>query len=243
MPNTKKIATTKIVAMVMAIIFLGSIFTVFPTMQVSAAPSGNGTYIVTATSGLNVRSGPSTSYSKINGIPYGKTFTVTKTSNEWGYVPSHNGWVSLHYAKILSSSNSTNANISTGSNRGAEWALSQIGKSIDYDGVYGVQCVDLIKAYYSYLGVNAVKGNGCDYITNALPSGWQRIKNTPDFIPQPGDIAVWTSAVGGGYGHVGIVISGGLREFVSVDQNWGGKSARKVTHNYSGFWGVIRPKF
>jgi surface antigen len=132
---------------------------------------------------------------------------------------------------------------STLSNKGADWALAQIGKSIDYDGVSGVQCVDLIKAYYAYLGVSPVKGNGCDYINNALPTGWQRIKNTSDFIPQPGDIAIWTSSVGGGYGHVAIVVSGELHEFASVDQNWKCKSAQKITHSYSGFWGVIRPKF
>ena len=31
------------------------------------------------------------------------------------------------------------------------WVQSQVGKAIDYDGVYGAQCVDLIKAYYNYL--------------------------------------------------------------------------------------------
>ncbi|MEI3220294.1 MAG: hypothetical protein V8S08_12590 [Lachnoclostridium sp.] len=56
------------------------------------------------------------------------------------------------------------------------WVQSQVGKAIDYDGVYGAQCVDLIKAYYHYLGVSPVGGNGCDYATNALPAGWTRIR-------------------------------------------------------------------
>ena len=51
------------------------------------------------------------------------------------------------------------------------WVQSQVGNSIDYDGAYGAQCVDFIKAYYNYLGVTPVRGNGRDYATNALPSG------------------------------------------------------------------------
>ena len=33
---------------------------------------------------------------------------------------------------------------------GVSWAMSQIGKGLDYDGVKGNQCVDLIKYYYAH---------------------------------------------------------------------------------------------
>lgn len=56
------------------------------------------------------------------------------------------------------------------------WVQSQVGKALDVDGAYGAQCVDLIMAYYDYLGVPRASGNAVDYTTNALPSGWQRIK-------------------------------------------------------------------
>lgn len=130
---------------------------------------------------------------------------------------------------------------------GADWALAQIGKAIDHDGVYGAQCVDLIKRYCSVHWGWTPKGNAKEYATIALPnSSWTRIKNTADFIPQPGDIAIWTN---GTYGHVAIIISANINNFVSVDQNWYnangtvGSPAAKVPHNYSGFWGVIRPPF
>ncbi len=130
---------------------------------------------------------------------------------------------------------------------GANWALAQIGKSIDVDGYYGAQCVDLIKKYCSDNWGWMPSGNAKTYSTIALPnSSWTRIKNTLEFIPQPGDIAVWTN---GSYGHVAIIISANINSFVSVDQNWYnangtvGSPAAKVTHNYSGFWGVIRPPF
>ena len=32
------------------------------------------------------------------------------------------------------------------------WANAQVGKSLDQDGVYGAQCVDLIRYYYQFLG-------------------------------------------------------------------------------------------
>ncbi len=130
---------------------------------------------------------------------------------------------------------------------GADWALAQIGKSIDVDGYYGAQCVDLIKKYCQDNWGWSPKGNAKDYATMSLPnSSWTRIKNTAEFIPQPGDIAIWTN---GTYGHVAIIISANINSFVSVDQNWYnangtvGSPAAKVTHNYSGFWGVIRPPF
>ena len=80
------------------------------------------------------------------------------------------------------------------------WVQSQVGKALDVDGAYGAQCVDLIMAYYDYLGVPRASGNAVDYTTNALPSGWQRIKGAQ---PQKGDILVYT----GGYGHVAIHIT------------------------------------
>lgn len=43
------------------------------------------------------------------------------------------------------------------------WVKSQVGKGLDYDGVYGNQCVDLICYYYQYLGQRSPGGNGADY--------------------------------------------------------------------------------
>jgi uncharacterized repeat protein (TIGR02543 family) len=126
------------------------------------------------------------------------------------------------------------------------WAKSQIGKSIDYDNAYGAQCVDLTKAYYHYLGVGAVLGNGVDYARNALPSGWQRIQYYSGFVAQPGDIAVWTwNALAGNYGHVGIIINADSNGFTTVEQNPGPVSsfARKYSAPNWTFWGVIRPSF
>ncbi len=108
------------------------------------------------------------------------------------------------------------------------------------------QCVALINAYYEYLGVSAVSGNGCDYATNSLPSGWSRVQGGE---PQAGDILVYTGAK---YGHVAIYAGGS----VSYHQNMSGLYVEKKTtwayYNswYSSteggtksYWGYIRPDF
>ena len=61
------------------------------------------------------------------------------------------------------------------------WLHNAVGVSIDFDGAYGAQCVDLLKAYYDYLGVGAQHGNAQDYRSNFLPQGWQRIEGADSF--------------------------------------------------------------
>ena len=86
------------------------------------------------------------------------------------------------------------------------------GVGTDYDGVAGVQCVDLIKLYLNKVfGLNpGAWGNAYEYYANwtayttELQKNFNRIANTPDFIPIKGDIMVWNTNVGGGYGHVAI---------------------------------------
>ena len=121
------------------------------------------------------------------------------------------------------------------------WVNSQVGRSIDYDGVYGAQCVDLIKAYYAYLGVSPVAGNGKDYATNACPAGWQRIQGA---VPQRGDILIYGASPNNSYGHVGIYES----DYSTYHQNVSGQYVEKITRwSYKGFtnpyWGVLRPNF
>ncbi len=126
-------------------------------------------------------------------------------------------------------------------------ANSQIGESLDYDGAYGAQCVDLIKYYYAYLGATPATGNGCDYATNPLPNGWQRIPYSSGFTAQPGDIAIWTYLASSA-GHVAIVTSANSSIMNLIDQNGATAPAHIVkscSKNYSSgtFYGVIRPNF
>ena len=125
-----------------------------------------------------------------------------------------------------------------------EWAKAQASNPKDYDGAYGVQCVDLAVAYYKYLGERSPGGNGRDYATNSLPTGWARIQNYNGFIPEPGDIAVWTKT-GSEYGHVAIVLSANTSSLTVSEFLGSNHTARTHTYSYSygTFYGVIRPDF
>lgn len=130
----------------------------------------------------------------------------------------------------------------------SEFINTYDGKSFDYDGVSGIQCVDLIKMYLDKVfGIKAgAWGNAKDYYENfdnlSLKNSFTRIKNTSTFIPQKGDIVVWSSELGNTYGHIAIATGeGNTNEFYSYDLNWGSKVVHKVLHNYRGFLGVLRP--
>ena len=135
-----------------------------------------------------------------------------------------------------------------------EWVKAQNGKGLDYDGYYGVQCVDLILYYYKYLVGYTVSGNATNYLTNALPAGWTRISYYDGFVAQPGDIAVWRG-VGNGdyqYGHIGIVMTADANGFVSAEQNYYGNNEACKVDIWRGSYAcspygkiacVIRPNF
>ena len=115
-------------------------------------------------------------------------------------------------------------------------------KSLEGQPVGNGECVELIKAYYSYLGQTSPGGNGADYSWNQLPAGWHRLQNAQ---PQKGDILVYSGNGENPYGHVAIYES----DYSTWHQNFA--SQRKVVHvtniRYNGFtnpyWGVIRPDF
>ena len=117
---------------------------------------------------------------------------------------------------------------------------------LDMDG-NGYWCVDLILAYYSYLGVPWSSGDASDYRLNKLPDGWNRYQGAQ---PQPGDILVYT---GGIYdakqdkylGHVAIYEADRITYHQNID---GCRYVKKVNYLYNGltdtpYWGVIRPDF
>ena len=79
---------------------------------------------------------------------------------------------------------------------------------------------------------------------------WKIYANTSNFVPKPGDIAVWTY---GSAGHTAIVIGPSDKSnFKCIDQNWYnansyyGSKAAYVNHDYSGRGGnlyFIRPPY
>lgn len=126
------------------------------------------------------------------------------------------------------------------------------GTAIDYDGVAGVQCVDLAKLYlYKVFGIKAgAWGNAKDYWLSfsshpTMTANFTKIKNTPDFIPEKGDIVIWSGDISSknDYGHIAIATGeGDTNIFYSYDTNWNKKEMQKVKHTYFALYGVLRPK-
>ncbi len=124
-----------------------------------------------------------------------------------------------------------------------------MGKSIDWDGVYGPQCVDLIAQYCIEAGKAIAYANAKDWANHsALRGDFTWTNNNPnDYlqIPNRGDIIVWNGNLpgSGGYGHIAIwdmVTAPGL--FNSLDQNWGGQYVHFQNHNWDYILGWWTPK-
>lgn len=131
------------------------------------------------------------------------------------------------------------------------WVASNIGRGIDYDSVYGVQCVDLVKHYVkNVLGVEPQSiGNAIEYYnkrntSSYLTDNFVWCPNTLTFVPQKGDVCVFKSQTG--KGHVSVATGEGTTSyFYSYDQNYPKakhEPMTKIKHTYASFLGVLRPK-
>lgn len=132
-----------------------------------------------------------------------------------------------------------------------KWVKENLGKGIDYDGTYGVQCVDLAKHYIkNVLGVTPQSiGNAIEYYNKRktseyLTKNFRWIDNTAEFIPKKGDLCVFTSKSGNG--HISVATGEGTTSyFYSYDQNFPKakhEPMTKIKHSYTSFLGVLRPK-
>lgn len=104
------------------------------------------------------------------------------------------------------------------------------------------QCVDLANLYIKEVwGLEPIIGTNAKDFPEKLKPGMEFVKNTPEYIPKPGEIAVWNGRVGGGAGHIAIVTSGGVNSFSSLDQNWSKPLwVTRETHTYTNVRGFIR---
>lgn len=127
------------------------------------------------------------------------------------------------------------------------------GKSLDWDKVYGAQCVDLIQYYLrDVIGSPPMWGNAIDAFTGfdsqGLSNYMDRVANNPNDAsqaPKRGDIVVWAANTpgSGGAGHIAIYLgSNAAGSFYSLDQNWGGMYVRQVFHDWSNVVGWLTPK-
>ncbi|MBJ6289346.1 glucosaminidase domain-containing protein, partial [Staphylococcus aureus] len=121
-----------------------------------------------------------------------------------------------------------------------EWALYIAKKKIAIDvpgSGMGAQCWDLpnylLDKYWGFRTWG--NADAMAQKSNYRGRDFKIIRNTKDFIPQPGDWGVWT---GGWAGHVNIVVGPCTKDYwYGVDQNWytnnaTGSPPYKIKHSY-----------
>lgn len=132
----------------------------------------------------------------------------------------------------------------------AEFVKKYLGKGTDYDGAYGVQCVDLAKLYIDkVIGVKpvAIGDAYCyydHYETTYLKKYFKRIPYKKGVKSQKGDLVVWGLKYDGKSTHGHIAIATGKQTDTTIttyDQNWGGAQMKEVVHSLYGVKGFLRP--
>ena len=107
------------------------------------------------------------------------------------------------------------------------------------------QCVDSVNFYIVKVwGLKAIIGTDAKDFPERLTPGMEFIKNTVDYLPEAGEVAVWSGKVGGSAGHISVVLKKGLQTtFQSLDQNWSKPLfITEEKHSYTNVRGFLRKK-
>lgn len=119
-----------------------------------------------------------------------------------------------------------------------------------YTGMYAVgdtpgnigQCVGLVEVWTDYLDLPHTWGNAKDLLDQADPAKFKVVRNTPTNFPVPGDVVVFGSTWGAGFGHTGVAVTGHIMDMVLFQQNDpDGSTPHLKTYGYSGVLGWLHP--
>lgn len=128
----------------------------------------------------------------------------------------------------------------------SEW----LGKSVEVEDASALdQCMDWAFKYcddFLHIDHAAIRHEFAYQVytaaTDLTRQYFQLIPNTPEAIPQAGDLPIFDQTVGPA-GHICVAKgTGDTNSFESVDQNWNGHNyVEAVTHSYNGCIGWLRP--
>lgn len=126
------------------------------------------------------------------------------------------------------------------------------GKKIDYDGVYGAQCVDLFRQYCKevlnipeHTGACSTSGGAKDLFLDypkmeKEKKYFSRIKTRRCSY---GDVAIWDSSETNKYGHVAIVLSNADENLIVFEQDGFQQDGAKINiRSKINLLGVLRRK-
>lgn len=121
------------------------------------------------------------------------------------------------------------------------------GQYVNFDTMYGPQCMDLYRKYVQdVLGFNQSKPvrNAAAVWYNYPLALYERIANGPTNYPQPGDIVIWSKWYSRSLtGHIAICVDAGDSWLTCFSQNDpGGTPAMLKEYGYRHVLGWLRPK-
>ena len=102
------------------------------------------------------------------------------------------------------------------------------------------QCVGLAELWLHVNRKPYIPGNAKDLLANADRTAYKVTLNQPINCPVPGNVVVWGSSWGNGYGHCAVVIAANVHQLVVFEQNDpAGYPPCVATHDYSGVLGWL----
>lgn len=121
------------------------------------------------------------------------------------------------------------------------------GKGIDFDHVFGDQCVDLYHQYcQDVFGIYTPPVPVAKDLWTTYPTqSFDRIANTPSGVPSKGDVMIYGpyGTIYGQAGHVDVFIAGDVTYYTAFSQNFPtGSLCHVQKHDYRGVIGWLHFK-
>ena len=131
-----------------------------------------------------------------------------------------------------------------------------IGIKIDYDGSFGYQCFDFANQYHfdatgfepkiMLAGASQIWDSPNSFFAEKVK--YEKIMNSPSNFPKFGDLIIWNNGIGGGFGHVAVVLEANADNFTVLEQDGFNQIGvkKKVWWNYnnvSGWFSILNNNF
>jgi hypothetical protein len=124
------------------------------------------------------------------------------------------------------------------------WISKAIGRSMRPQGApTNLECANVPKDYSEHLfKISWIKiinwGHAKDLFNNSFDEYWNKIIYSPGKIPPRGSVICWNQNMGGGFGHIAVVLEADAYSFTVIEQD-GFKNVLAYQKSYQSYANVI----